>query len=273
MRRADEARTVVLADASSHPSWWQIDAVLVGEADAAATREVREHLERCERCAAQVTEAQEIDRAFRTDVAPRIRAGVEARAGADIRPIRSARGPRTWLAAAAAVLVAVGAAVWLSQAPTASPDGPALDGTHRTKGTPFIEVFVKRGDGVSRFASSDGVLRLRAGDRLRFVPRDVGNRSFLLLNLTAAGELQFLFPEDGRPTRVADGEPLPGAFIVDEAPGPERLFALFPLESMSATDVRGLLGRLPTGADALRRLERLPTEVLQETFFVEKGAN
>ena len=43
----------------------------------------------------------------------------------------------------------------------------------------------------------------------------------------ANGQERTLFPEGGAAAKVRPGDALPGGFVVDAAPGPERLTAIF----------------------------------------------
>lgn len=105
---------------------------------------LRAHLRTCDRCRREVAEIRALRRAAAglpreidpprdlwPEVEARVRAGPEAGRGAGGRPL-TLRRAAPWLAAAAALIVAVtaGTTLWLTDGPSAASDGPvaAVDG-------------------------------------------------------------------------------------------------------------------------------------------------
>jgi len=176
---------------------------------------VEAHLRECEACGARARAAAAIDRDFETDVLPRTLGRVRARV--EQRPRRPwwALFVGTGLVAAAAALVLV------ARPPRPAPDATPYAGLKGEAALPFA-VFVKRGSDV--WALGPGQ-KLRAGDALRFVARVSRPRYLELRGRDAAGAEHTLFPEGPRAALVRPGEALPGGFVVDAAPGPERLVA------------------------------------------------
>ena len=189
---------------SSHPSTYALDRG--GPA-------VESHLATCESCRARAAAATDIDRSFDMDVLPRTLGLVRARLG-------DARRRRWRPLFVATSLLAAAAAVVLVVRPSNKVDEPqpytGLKGE-----TPIpVTVFVKRGADVWALAPGQ---HLRAGDALRFVARVPRARYLELRGQDGAGHERTLFPEGARAVVVQPGEALPGGFVVDAAPGPERL--------------------------------------------------
>ena len=175
------------------------------EPDAAA---LAAHVGACARCAARRVARDGQASAF---LSRRDASGIRQRA----------RGPRSrglWMAAGGAALAAAAALVLVQVA--------ATSGGERTKGGPQIGFFVKRGDAV--FEGQNGQ-RVRAGDRLRFVVSTPDQRYLTVLGRDSTGMVSSYYPTAGLPERVGPGRQLVlGSSVeLDEAPGTERIFALF----------------------------------------------
>jgi len=112
-----------------------------------------------------------------------------------------------------------------------------------------LSVFVKRGDKVRVLEPGQP---LRAGDAVRFVARLDRPRFVELRARDTAGRERTLFPEGPTAVQLRPGEPLPGGFVVDAAPGPERLTVLL-------SDRPFTVGRTPSDDTDVIRIE-LPKE-------------
>ncbi len=97
------------------------------------------------------------------------------------------------------------------------------------KGGGAFRVAVSRG-GVDapELAAADGVVR--AGDALRFAYEAPADGYLLVLELDGRGEAAVLHPfgaAEGAPVAAGSRDFLPGSVVLDAAPGPEFLFAVF----------------------------------------------
>lgn len=174
---------------SIHPSFMTLDRAALGDVDA----EVKAHLEGCAACR---------DHVAKSSVAPDdlALARVQRRA-ADASRARRPTPP--WIAAAAAVVIAVSAMLFLQK--------PAQD-TLISKGAPSVAVYVRRGDTVFLWNGKD---TLRSGDmiRLRIVPEEARY-------VTVAGQSgESLYKGELAPPETT----LPIAWRLDEKGDAERL--------------------------------------------------
>lgn len=133
---------------------------------------------------------------------------------------------------------------WLALLPTAALAAlvlvllPIVDGTNGggvlVKGDPFKVVF-RRGEASPQVVSADA--RLRPGDALRFSYDAPSDGYLLILNLDGTGQASVFYPPEGtRSAPIARGATdfLPGSIVLDEAPGPEWLVAVFSQKPLEA---------------------------------------
>ena len=196
--------------ATQHPSSYALDR---GGPDVDA------HVAGCAACAAARDQAKRIDAQFSADVLPRTLGRVRARI-IDARPTRRWRR-LAWIGgfAVAATMLA------LLLRPREPPESIGWDGIKGSAAaTPTLVIFVKRGEKVSLLGPGEA---LRPGDALRFVTRVDRPRFVELRARDANGQERTLFPGSGVAAKVQPGDALPGGFVVDAAPGPERLTAIF----------------------------------------------
>jgi hypothetical protein len=218
--------------ASGHPSTFALERGGPG---------VDAHVAGCDACRARVEAAGATDRAFATDVLPRTLGRVRARL---VETPRSG-WRRAQLVRAGFVAVAAAALVVIATRPPREA-APAYDGLKGETAAPFA-VFVKRGADVWTLGRGQ---KLRAGDALRFVARVSRPRYLELRGRDGGGHERTLFPEGARAALVQPGEALPGGFVVDAAPGPERLVARiadrpFTVGDAAETDVEIVRVELP----------------------------
>ncbi len=201
----------------------RVDGLASSEAEVA-----RAHLAGCPRCQAR---AQELDAAaarFEQIRAPAWQA-IEARAA---RP--RLRDLMRWLvplaAAAAAVMVMMVAAPW--------------DRGPRVKGGPMLQVFALHQGQTRELRTGEKVV---PGDRIRFAADGAGAAYLLVLSLDGRGRATAFVPFDGaRSLPLAEGrQALPDSVELDDAPGPERLFAFFSREPLEAAPLRAALEKKP----------------------------
>jgi hypothetical protein len=140
-------------------------------------------------------------------------------------------------------------------------------------------VFARRGDRAPDGSGpvvrvADGA-RLAAGDALRFVLDPTGLPYVLIASVDGAGQVSIYFPFHGEASARVDGRTsvsVPGSIVLDEAPGPERLYVIYSERPIEARAVRHVLARTAAGgAPAIRSTVHLPIEgSVQATLLFEK---
>jgi hypothetical protein len=141
-------------------------------------------------------------------------------------------------------------------------------------GEPSLRAFARRMQHV--FPVQDG-MDLHPGDEVRFVVDSPRLQFLLLASVDGAGRVNVYFPYDGSQSGViAIGKPteLPGSIVLDSAPGPERVFALYSNRPLLRTDLEPVLKRLgASGPQAIRAKASLPVKAEQQsTVLFEKAA-
>ena len=232
----------------SHLSSPLLEALFADELSAPARAQAETHLAGCARCrddlaALHVTQGEFID-----VVLPRTMTRVRRRLLAP--PSRWARyvAVATAAAAAAALIFAVGLH------PRFPPDVELL-----TKGGPSLRLVMRRG---SRVAPAPDGTHLRAGDEIRFVIPAAPQRYLLVGSIDGDGHASIYYPFDGQASAALDARDrrveLPGSIVIDEAQGPERIFALFSDAPLPSARVRDALVRVGAGGPvAIRAATRL----------------
>lgn len=241
---------------SAHVSSMTIDAVAGGLVTGDELASALAHIETCARCRADLDVAEVACATFKRDVLP--------------RTIGSLR-PRPWWRSFAPLIVPVLAAaailVWLAR----KPETTTVTDDIRAKGPATFQVYAKRGERV--LALRDGS-RLAPGDAIRFVAGSRVARFLLVGSVDGAGRASIYFPYRGTQSGAIGGTPaeLPGSIVLDAAPGPERLFAVFttePIEAAAVTSALEALGK--RGADAIRQVHELPiSAAVQASVVFEK---
>ena len=256
---------------AEHPSALQLDALALAALDPIEARRIADHLAGCERCLADAEAARGEREVFQREILLRSAAAVAER----IRPARWWRRRRAWLLVPAALAAA--ALLWLAR-PVAVvdrlPTGSAGGAIVAVKGAASLQVFASRDGKV--FAVRDGAA-LRPGDRIRFVVQPAGLPHLLVASIDGAGQATVYFPpgarRSGRVDPAARAE-LPGSIELDDAGGPERVYALFsraPLEAGPVLDALRAVGA--RGADAIRNAGDLAVGADEQvSLVVEKVA-
>jgi hypothetical protein len=189
---------------ATHPSDYALDR---------GGAEIDAHVAACAACQERRAVAARVDAQFQRDVLPRTLGRVRAKLH-DASPRRQ----RWWLIGLSATAVAAALLIIARPRPDAAWDG--MKGSVASANATALSVFVKRGDKVRVLEPGQA---LRAGDAVRFVARLDRPRFVELRARDAAGRERTLFPEGPTAVQLRPGEPLPGGFVVDAAPGPERL--------------------------------------------------
>ncbi len=221
---------------ANHLSALDLDLVLLDESHPG-----RAHLESCAQCRGLFEEAQQSQNQVRATVLPRTREAVVERAGRERNPLRRFLrlqfvGPL--VAAAAAVALVVGVR------------GPA-EPDILLKGGPSLQLFARKGDAVVAVGPETV---LGAGDRVRFVVDPGDERYLIIASIDSREVVSIYFPSEGTQSgQVPAGKAeLPGSIELDDAPGTERVFALFSREPLALEQVKALLA---SGAEGLEGLD------------------
>jgi hypothetical protein len=249
-----------------HLTALDLDRLLLDETEPGQRARIDAHADACASCAAR--RAEHIERAVRfgTVVFPRTASALGAR--------RPAAAPgRLWLLGLA--VPALGLLLVAGVGRLRDRGGPELG----VKGGPLLHVFARRGDraageGGPVVRVTDGA-QLAAGDALRFVLDPTGLPYVLIASVDGAGQVSIYFPFHGEASAPVDGRTsisVPGSIVLDEAPGPERLYVIYSERPIEARAVRHALARTAAGgATAIRSTVHLPIEgSVQATLLFEK---
>jgi hypothetical protein len=131
----------------------------------------------------------------------------------------------------------------------------------QAKGDAQLSTYIHEG-GTTRQLPSTGV-GARAGDEVRFVLTTTSSRTryLLLISVESTGKTNVYWPPSGERNsaiRAPGRFEVPGSIVLDDAPGPERVFALLsslPLETAVVETALAALAR--NGTDAIRATEVL----------------
>jgi hypothetical protein len=237
-----------MKSAAPHLSALTLDALALGALPAGEAALARAHLETCERCQKDAAEARAARDHFDGVVFRRTLPNLARRRRFRIswRPLTLVLAPT--LAAAAVVLLVI-------PRRTVAPDSGSEIGI---KGGPSLQMFARRSGRV--FAVADGA-RLAPGDEVRFAVTPHGLPYLLVVSVDGAGKPNVYFPFAGTQSGRVDADArseLPGSIVLDDAPGPERVFALFSTTPLSAADAMAALRRIGArGAEAIRSQRQL----------------
>ncbi len=210
----------------------------LGELVGAEAEALRAHTAGCATCAPRLEALEREQAAFaeRTDVAgdsARILAALEA------APTTRAtapwwRGPRAWAPLAFALLIA--AAVWRLPGPDGAGD------THRLKGGgAALRMYVNQAEGP---ALAEPGAPLGPGAQVQFRYDAGGHSHVYVVSVDGSGVIGALYPSDGGASVAIEpgaDRVLPGSIILDDAVGPERVFALFSRAPLGFEEVEPLV--------------------------------
>jgi uncharacterized protein DUF4384 len=118
---------------------------------------------------------------------------------------------------------------------------------------------------------------LASGDAIRFFVEASAADHVLIGSVDGSGRATIYYPFGGRQSAALDPRravEIPGSIVLDGAPGPERVFAIFSRGPLSWDPVRRALVTLGEGGpDAIRRTRELPLPgTAQATLRFEKGS-
>jgi hypothetical protein len=212
-----------------------------------------EHARSCARCAADLEEAQAAAGHFHAQVFARTLPKVEPR--------------KSWWPALLGLATATAAVVLIATRPPAVP-------AYGIKGEGALLVYAQGAPRQRAYSSNPWLVRdgseLRPGDRLRFSVV-TGARYAMVASADGRGQANVYVVNAELSHGNGLSVDLPGAFELDDAPGPERFFALFSDQPIEPAKVKAALAALQ-GADAIRKARKLPLDFAQATFLIEKEA-
>ncbi|MDB4959920.1 MAG: hypothetical protein JWO36_7489 [Myxococcales bacterium] len=209
------------------------------------------HLESCARCRDDLEATRGARSQFARVVFPRT--------VGRLRPRR-----RWWPIVSISAVTAIAVMLWLGHRDVAPVDDIAI------KGGPTFRIFAKRGDSV--FAVHDAT-QLAPGDQIRFVAGSHGSAYLLVASIDGAATATIYYPFSGERSGAVSREPseLPDSIVLDRAPGPERVFALFSNEPIDAEAVKRVLREIGArGAAAIRQARSLDVPAVQASVVFEK---
>jgi len=234
-----------------HVSVLMLDALALGALDRDVAAHVRAHLASCARCGGDDRDAAELREQFTQSVLSR---GV------------SVRRPRLW---AWLTVPAIAVAVLLIALWPRPREGDEI----AIKGDASWQVFANR-DGQT-FAVHDHT-DLAAGDRIRFVVLPDGAKYLLIASVDGGGGITVYYPYGGERSGGIDGVrfELAGSIVLDDAPGPERIFAILSDAPVEAATVTTCLREVAAGgANAIRATRTLPLQTRAQLSLVFEKAN
>jgi len=243
-----------------HPSEILIARFVVGKASEEEARRIDEHVRACDRCRSELDGAQAAKSHFDSQVFPRTLPAIEKRAAR----------PALWLRGFAFAAMAVGAAVFLFAAPKMHRPGPDEPPEIAFKGGGTLKLWARRDGRV--FAVEPSTV-LRAGDQVRFAVQAGSARYALIASIDGRGQASIYFPSTAlTPDAGATWQFVGESIALDDADGPERIFAVFSDERLDDDAVLPTLRQAATrGIEGLRNVKRLPMPWAQASVLFEKA--
>jgi hypothetical protein len=249
-------------DTEKHLSSFTLERLRMAALDQKSAEAARGHLAGCVRCRGFDEALGRDHREFQQDIGPRMAPVLRTRLSRVA--VRSRR--REWAVVASAglsLLLIVGLGL-IRKRPEVS-DVVA-------KGGPQLTMFVRRGDAVRPVRDGD---RLRAGDALRFRINPGAASYVVIASLDGSGRSTSYVPVGGAlSVAVKSGAwwEAPGSIILDDTPGPERIFAIFSERPLPVAQVDQALATVARGGvAAVRTTVRLNLEAVdQATLLIEK---
>jgi len=126
------------------------------------------------------------------------------------------------------------------------------------KGGPGLQLVARRVNGAAGdvFVVDPGAT-LATGDAVRFVVDTGGARFVLVVSVDGAGQINVYYPFGGTASAQLDGRDrvtLDGSIVLDDAPGPERIWAVLSDRAVAVDELRAQLTAVAAGgASAIRR--------------------
>jgi hypothetical protein len=254
-----------------HLTALDLDLVVLGQASPEHVARIDAHSDACPVCAARRAEHGEHVQHFRGSVFPRTVEGLAPKP----RPgWRWGLGLGLALPLAACVLLLARSFPGGTNHTNLSSQ-PEVPGTIGIKGPATVGVFARRQRPSTEVIKVNDGDRLSAGDALRFVLSPTGLPYVLIASVDGAGQANVYYPFHGEASIAVDPRgtvSVPGSIVLDEAPGPERIFVIHSEKPIPAEAVRAALGKLGAGgAGVIRSVRHLPLAgTVQSTLLFEK---
>jgi hypothetical protein len=250
---------------ANHPSEILMARLLIGRASGDEVRQVDDHARDCLRCKAELEGAQAARSRFDRQVFSRTLPLIEERFAARPRRWFVALGLVTATLGAAAVLVLVLVLVRPAPRPGTTPEAAAFS----VKGSGALKLYGRRNGHVFPV---EAATVLHPGDQLRFAVQSDGARFVLIASIDGRGQASIYVPSTPIGRDAAVGWGLVGdSIVLDEALGPERVFAVFSNEMLEEEAIFSVLRETATkGGDALRSVKALPLPLVQTSVLFEK---
>jgi len=251
-----------MARISGHVSTLALHRHALGALGVEERARIDQHLGTCDRCRALLDAEIGAQRRFTASTMPR---------HLEVLPPR--RWPWPWLLAPV-LLPALATALVLVLRPPERRDGrPDL----LIKGDLHLDAYASRGGRV--LPVTPGAV-LSPGDQIRFVVTGLpAGRPLhaLVASVDGRGGVSVYFPFGGAASAPLQGpgpQALPGSVVLDDAPGPERVFALFSPEPFTVERARAALEALGRAGPEQIRAARALAGVTQDqrTLWFEKSA-
>ena len=244
--------------------------------------EARAHLDQCPACRERYETDAAYTRHFETELFPQTvdtvtrRIFKEQQTSAAPSSLSLFRKKSLWVGiglAAAAVLALILVVPSLQSSNSPAAFSPLSDpGYLGDKGTVGLEIYCKRGDAVFRVHQG---MTLRAEDQLRFVPVLPENTPLyvMVVSVDSRATVSRYFPtETERAVRIdTSNAPLPGAVILDAAPGAEQIWLFSSETPFDFEPIRDAIARERQKSEAPERIERIPTTIDQTGIVFRKG--
>ena len=208
------------------------------------------HIAGCADCRGAVDHARREAARFTREIGPRTQPAIEA---------RLARRRALWFGAAGLAAVATAALLWIAAGAPGTATGPVI----AAKGGEMLHVIARRGTGAGDhvFEVENGA-RLVAGDAIRFaLDLDSGldaRRYALVVSIDGARRLSVYHPYGGAASVLVDAVArrvvLDGSIVLDDTPGPERIWAVISDRPITVTELSARLAAVQAGGVvAIRR--------------------
>jgi hypothetical protein len=258
---------MMLDGPSQHVSSFDLDLLEMGELDEAKKRSVDEHLRACAVCREDRESLRKLRAEFAEKILPRTLERVRGRiADAPAQPWFARPAVFAPLLASAAALV-----LWVATGL------PGKGDDIRAKGDAALQVIARHEGRVTPLDAAHPTAA--AGDEIRFVvtPVDLSHPYLFVVSVDGSGRANVYFPFDGaesaRVARPGRWE-IPGSIVLDETPGPERVFAVYSREPLTKAAVTAALAEIgKKGWDAIRAAQRLElADVEQSSLLLEKSS-
>ena len=190
---------------------------------------------------------------------------------------RLARRRLVRFTAAGLAVVTAAALLWLANRPAtgAATRLPVI----AAKGGPTLHVMVRHGTGSGDhvFDAENGA-HLVPGDAIRFVLDTEGGHYVLVLSVDSAGQINVYHPYGGDASAPIDTAArrvvLDGSIVLDDAPGPERIWAVISDRPISVATLRVQLAAIRAGGASAIRLgaDLMLPDARQASMWFEKPA-